>query len=274
MLADLQPGAASSAPAELTRAFGRWFFSADDGASGRELYVTDGTSAGTIRVADVCAGIHHGVGTIAPCGVGRLVVFEGGCANDIGLWVSDGTPAGTRRVADAVPGARRVDVTEIVTAGDTTYYAADDGVIGVEPYAIPLRVLGGSQAEPYGAGCPGSTGVRPRIGGSDVPFAGSANFAVELTGVRAGAAAIAIIGLARANSPYPGGCRLYIAGFIASSAVVVANASGIASFPIPVPANPALIGASVFFQGVMDDPGGAYFGLGALSDGLHVVVGS
>lgn len=56
LLVDLAPGAASSAPAMLTRVGGRVAFTADDGSAGRELWSTDGTASGTQQVVDLNPG--------------------------------------------------------------------------------------------------------------------------------------------------------------------------------------------------------------------------
>ncbi|HEX6864644.1 MAG TPA: ELWxxDGT repeat protein, partial [Thermoanaerobaculia bacterium] len=47
MLLDLNPGAASSRPSELTVAGSRLYFAAHDGERGREIWSSDGTAAGT-----------------------------------------------------------------------------------------------------------------------------------------------------------------------------------------------------------------------------------
>ena len=79
------------------------FFTADDGASGRELWKTDGTRAGTVRVAD----LWPGQPTSNP---GPLLSFGGALlfpATEPGtgreLWTSDGTPEGTRLFDDLRP---------------------------------------------------------------------------------------------------------------------------------------------------------------------------
>ncbi len=45
--------AASSSPFNLTNVNGTLFFAADDGTSGKELWKSDGTAAGTLRVQDI-----------------------------------------------------------------------------------------------------------------------------------------------------------------------------------------------------------------------------
>ena len=71
------------------------FFSADDGATGRELWRTDGFEAGTQRVKD----INPGAGSSNPeslTTLGQRLIFAAtDGAGDRELWISDGTSAGT-----------------------------------------------------------------------------------------------------------------------------------------------------------------------------------
>jgi ELWxxDGT repeat protein len=76
---------------------------ADDGTTGIEPWVSDGTAAGTFRLADI-----NPSGSSSPRSfiqVGDQMFFSAS-APDSGreLWVTDGTEAGTRLVKDLVPG--------------------------------------------------------------------------------------------------------------------------------------------------------------------------
>ncbi len=92
---------------EIVEANGLLFFYQNDGASGRELWRSDGTALGTYMVRDLCPG---------SCGsrswfrepmaaVGNYLFFV---ANDgvhgLELWVTDGTALDTRMVVDLRPG--------------------------------------------------------------------------------------------------------------------------------------------------------------------------
>ncbi|MFP2926305.1 ELWxxDGT repeat protein [Pyxidicoccus sp. 3LG] len=104
---DVHGGTIPSAPAELVVAGERVFFSADDGVTGRELYVSDGTPQGTVRVKDVFPGAQssnpHGLAVL-----GDSVYFfadytpvaqgQGPASRTPSLWKSDGTEAGTVHV--------------------------------------------------------------------------------------------------------------------------------------------------------------------------------
>ena len=103
-LADIHPGAASSAPGDAVGVDATVFFVAEDPVNGRELWKTDGTPEGTVLVAD----IRPGPASSNPRMLRRLasnVVFvadDGATGQE--LWRSNGTPAGTVRVRDIVAG--------------------------------------------------------------------------------------------------------------------------------------------------------------------------
>jgi ELWxxDGT repeat protein len=122
---------------------GRLFFPGSDsgsgGAGGRELWVTDGTAAGTKRVLDV----RPGPDSSDPGGLtvaGDRVFF----AADDGvhgreLWVSDGTAAGTRLVWDLNPGEASSNPQSLTVSGDNLFFGADDGETGPEPWVLRLE---------------------------------------------------------------------------------------------------------------------------------------
>jgi ELWxxDGT repeat protein len=93
-------------PGDGARVRDRLYFSAGDHATGSELWVTDGTVAGTVLVKDVAPGPRSAVFNGGVLGnLGRRVLF----AADDGLqgselWRTDGTPAGTQLVRDIQPG--------------------------------------------------------------------------------------------------------------------------------------------------------------------------
>jgi ELWxxDGT repeat protein len=88
----------------LTKSGSKMFFTATSTAAGNELYVTDGTVAGTKLVKD----INPGTGSSNPSNliqVGDSIYFSADDGtNGSELWVSDGTAANTKMVADVYPG--------------------------------------------------------------------------------------------------------------------------------------------------------------------------
>jgi ELWxxDGT repeat protein len=98
LLRDIRPGSADARPRHLTRSAGVLYFVANDGRHGRQVWRTDGTTAGTTRVTNVATavrGLWECDGSLLFVGVDRA---------GASLWSSNGTPGTERRVA-ILPGA-------------------------------------------------------------------------------------------------------------------------------------------------------------------------
>jgi ELWxxDGT repeat protein len=125
------------------------FFSANDGKSGQELWVSDGTTAGTFLVKNIRPDL-AGSSPRELTAVGNQVVFwanDGSTGEE--LWISDGTTVGTRPLADLNPGlpsataplaggSSSFDPTIKVLSGNTIIFNADDGLNGIEPWALKI----------------------------------------------------------------------------------------------------------------------------------------
>ena len=72
--------------------------------AGSELWVTDGTEAGTHLVTEIGAGAASGVFHFGFVAGGGRVFFHANDGSGAGLWASDGTAAGTAMVSDLDPG--------------------------------------------------------------------------------------------------------------------------------------------------------------------------
>lgn len=83
-----------------------FYFLADDGVSGLELWRTDGTTAGTRLAVDRCPGACGGFVNRTPVVVGtdRLWLEAADSGSGLEPVVSDGTPAGTHDLGDLCPG--------------------------------------------------------------------------------------------------------------------------------------------------------------------------
>ena len=81
------------------------FFTATSSASGDELYISDGTQAGTKMVKDINPGNADASPRYLVQLNGKLYFQADNGTNGVELWESDGTEAGTKMVADIYPGA-------------------------------------------------------------------------------------------------------------------------------------------------------------------------
>ena len=145
-VADIAFGVADSNPEDFTDVNGTAFFAANDFINGQELWMSDGTPAGTTMVDDDAppdGGINPGAGSSSPsefANVNGTLFFNAGDGTNGGeLWMSDGTPAGTTMVDDDAPpdgginpGAASSGAENIVNVNGTLFFVADDGTNGRE----------------------------------------------------------------------------------------------------------------------------------------------
>jgi ELWxxDGT repeat protein len=137
----------AGAPGEFVALGGLTAFVAEDKASGRELWVTDGTATGTRILKDVNPGkASSNPAELTVIGPTLFFVAENG-AEGRELWKSDGTAAGTVLVKDIHPGKEMAyhwrlgkeversawsDPQGLLGFAGKVYFAANDGVHGFE----------------------------------------------------------------------------------------------------------------------------------------------
>ncbi|HKI00580.1 MAG TPA: ELWxxDGT repeat protein, partial [Thermoanaerobaculia bacterium] len=109
-----------------------FFFPADDGAAGEELWKSDGTAAGTVLVRDVFPGPRSSEIRWLIAAGGRVFFVADDGVHGRELWVSDGTPAGTRLVLDFLPGPGSSVPQDLFALGHAVLFSATDGVHGRE----------------------------------------------------------------------------------------------------------------------------------------------
>jgi ELWxxDGT repeat protein len=149
LLKDCYPLASSSSPQMFMVSGAKAFFSATDGTAVtgtlRELYVTDGTPAGTSLVLDLFPGLNDGfpifTGGIAPYGAG--VVFRGlTAANGSEPYFSDGTPGGTVLIKDLTPGPASASPGPFANVGGTIYFQGTDATVNWELWKTDATAAG------------------------------------------------------------------------------------------------------------------------------------
>jgi ELWxxDGT repeat protein len=163
LVKDIRPGGGAAFPTSspvsteiaMISIGGTLFFPADDGASGLELWKSDGTGAGTVRVRDINPGpassepfgrrypygyINTRTGAIARGATLFFTADDG--SSGLELWKSDGTEAGTIRVMDIRPGPAASDPTDFAAIDDSIFFTADDGAMGREMWKSDGRAGG------------------------------------------------------------------------------------------------------------------------------------
>jgi ELWxxDGT repeat protein len=136
MVLDINPGAAASTPANFTVVGTKLFFTADNGTSGKELYVTNGPTAATISSFDINVGA-------ATSSVDNLTVFNAKLyftatngTNGIELWQSDGTVGGTSMVSDLNSGTADSAPDDLFVYNTDLYFSATTTANGRELYKM------------------------------------------------------------------------------------------------------------------------------------------
>jgi MYXO-CTERM domain-containing protein len=142
LVKDVHPGQQGSVPVGLTPFAGKVYYAADDkftpsapgsptGFFDRELFVTDNTAAGTVRVKDINPGPQPSI-PIDFRVMGNQLLFR---ANDgthgTELWTSDGTEAGTQLLKDINPAGASNPMHPAV-AGNRMFFNANNGAAGAE----------------------------------------------------------------------------------------------------------------------------------------------
>ena len=103
-----------------------FYFMANDGTTGLELWKSDGTAGGTTLVRDIISGAQGPQYLQQFVGVGDLLVFESEETSfDREIFVSDGTASGTVQVDvnNSADGSSPQDITRV---GDEVYFYASD----------------------------------------------------------------------------------------------------------------------------------------------------
>ena len=109
-----------SIPADLTAIGSVVYFSAEDGTTGRELWKSDGTTFGTLRVRDINPGTNSS-NPLLLTAVGNVLYFTADDGtNGRALWRSDAR--GTSMVKDFASGITFASISELTAFGDDLYF--------------------------------------------------------------------------------------------------------------------------------------------------------
>ena len=167
LLADINPDpgfrGGNSNASDFTLYNGLVYFSAQSPAEGRELWVTDGTTAGTRLVADIQPGDGNG----APFDFieynGLLYFTANDGTNGSELWRTDGTADGTELVANINPDGGTSNPNFKFVFNGRLWFTANDGTTGLEVWSTDGTAAGTSllaDINPDGNGAPSRYFVR------------------------------------------------------------------------------------------------------------------
>ncbi|HOS39673.1 MAG TPA: choice-of-anchor D domain-containing protein [Spirochaetota bacterium] len=133
LVKDIYPGAdIDSTPQGITEMGGKVYFTAIDALHGRELWCSDGTTAGTVLVKDINSGSTSGPSGYLYNVNGVLVFIADDGIHGAELWKSDGTEGGTQLLLDIKHGTGSSNISNMFTSNGKLYFTADDGIHGVE----------------------------------------------------------------------------------------------------------------------------------------------
>jgi ELWxxDGT repeat protein len=139
-----------------------------------ELWISNGSPGGTRRLKDL-----HPAGSASPGGLAvagdTLFFFANDGAHGVELWKTDGTEAGTALVKDVKPGSGSATPSfgidqRIAARGGEVFFAADDGVHGLELWKTDGTEPGTVLVKDALPGSAGSSPLRPRASGDKVFF--------------------------------------------------------------------------------------------------------
>ena len=116
----------------ITECAGKAFFRATDGVNGQELWVSDGTAAGTQMVKDIYTGAASSSPNYLACVNDKIVFQASSAAGGQEPWVSDGTSAGTFQLADIYPSTASSSPQNFYSAYGKAYFMAADSSNGQE----------------------------------------------------------------------------------------------------------------------------------------------
>ncbi len=170
MVKDINVGAAGSNPTSLTALGSSVVFAATNGTAtggnGVELWISDGTTAGTVLLRD----INSGTANSNPASfavLGNQVLFTATNGQTAGLngqevWKTDGTTTGTVLVKDIRPGLNTSQPGDLTSVGSFVLFHANDGTNGPELWRSDGTTLGTVLVKDIR---PGSAGSSPGANG-------------------------------------------------------------------------------------------------------------
>ena len=159
LLSDIRAGSSSSYAAGGATLGNRFVFAADNGLNGLELWVTDGTSAGTTLLKDIYSGsTGSSPQNFFTLGNRAYFIANNGTVGSE-LWVTDGTEAGTTLVKDIETGSNGSNPSRFAAFGNKVVFLAYTTATGNEAWISDGTAAGTTllkDINPTGSSTPGS----------------------------------------------------------------------------------------------------------------------
>ena len=170
LVKDINPGAGNSSPFGFSGAAGyyirqfsvinnKFYFRADDGSHGYELWSSDGTTLGTNMVADIWAGPGASYPYAMIAYNGSIIFTAADSLHGSELWTTDGTAAGTVLLKDINPGSTAsspADYSGYNLYNGKLYFSATTSASGYELWTTDGTSMGTTMVKDIWAG-PGSS---------------------------------------------------------------------------------------------------------------------
>ena len=157
-------------PRDLVGFNGSVYLRVNDGKTGPEAWVTDGTPESTRLLKDIRVGSFGSGARDFVEYDGRLYFAANNGFSGLELWATDGTKATTQLVADIWPGSENGAPTEMTVFNGRMYFFANDGVIGRELYSSDGTALGTGPVADSVEGLNGSSGENLMVVGDQMFF--------------------------------------------------------------------------------------------------------
>ena len=135
---NLDLGAVGSHPTDFTVVGEMLFFAAQTPTTGSELWKSDGTESGTVRVKDINPGSAHSLPRYLTNVNGTLYFSANDGIAGEELWTSDGTEAGTVMVAELVEGSGGSNPASFTEVAGKLFFLATDELHGRELWVAEL----------------------------------------------------------------------------------------------------------------------------------------
>jgi ELWxxDGT repeat protein len=135
-LIDINPGVNGSGPSNLFSVGTKILFAADNGTNhGAELWVSDGTLAGTSMVKDINPGAgSSNISNFVYGGSGPVFFLADDGTHGQELWVTDASAVGTHMVLDIHAGVSGGGIFNLTAVGSHVTFDANDGIHATEAW--------------------------------------------------------------------------------------------------------------------------------------------